>query len=417
MSNSRWLSVGGSLMVGLFVAYLDRINLSVGLPAVSRDLGFAGDQFGVVSSWVLTTFLIGYCLANVLGGILTRRYDPKTTVMWCVAIWSVSTVLTGLAGSVAVLLFCRLILGVTEGIYWPQQSRFAKGWFAPSELARANSLIQYYGQFLALAIGFMIMTPVYDALGWKMLFYITGGIGLVLILPLYAKCLRPESEAPYIDVNAEQERGRLTFKSLGGVPFLFLIFTYITQGMLFWGITLWIPLVMRSIGFTGWGQAIASSVPYLAAVILAIPMSMISDRTGKRVLIAALGMLIPGVLLILLPTVDSGIAKLALITVALGYYASSFTPNIWAIIQETVEPQAIGPASGIINGLGAGGGGTLAGFLVGLLYRSTGSYMAGFVALGTLVILGGISLLIYGRIAVGVSQRREATPPTQLAHS
>ena len=52
--------------------------------------------------------------------------------------------------------------------------------------------------------------------------------------------------------------------------------------------------------------------------------------------------------------------KLALITVALGYYASSFTPNIWSILQETVEPQAVGPASGIINGLGAGGGGAAA---------------------------------------------------------
>jgi len=386
--------------VGLFVAYLDRINLSVGLSLVSKDLGFAGANFAVTSSWVLTTFLIGYLVANLLGGILTRRFDPKTTVIWCVAIWSVATLLTGWVGSVALLLFYRLILGITEGVYWPQQSRFAKGWFAPNELSRANSLIQYYGQYLALALGFMIMTPIFNAYGWHMLFYLTGAAGLVIIVPLYAVCLKPESQAPYIDANTEQH-AKLTFKSVGGLPFLLLVFSYITQGMLFWGITLWIPLVMKSIGFSGWGQAIASSLPYLAAVVLAIPMAFISDRTGKRVLIASLGMLIPGAMLICLPAVDSGIAKLALITVALGYYASSFTPNIWSIIQETVEPQAIGPASGIINGLGAGAGGTLAGFLVGLLYQSTGSYMPGFMALGVLVALGGISLLIYGRIMRG----------------
>lgn len=139
-------------------------------------------------------------------------------------------------------------------------------------------------------------------------------------------------------------------------------------------------------------------MPYIAAVILAILMSIISDKTGKRVLIAALGLLIPGILLILLPQVEGGYLKLGLITVALGYYASSFTPNIWSILQSSVEPEAVGPASGIINGLGAGGGGTLAGFLVGLLKQSTGSYMSGFVALGIIVVLGGISLLIYGRI-------------------
>jgi hypothetical protein len=51
-----------------------------------------------------------------------------------------------------------------------------------------------------------------------------------------------------------------------------------------------------------------------------------------------------------------------------------------------------------MNGLGAGGGGTIAGFLVGLLNGHTGSYMSGFVVLGALVILGGVALLIYGRV-------------------
>ena len=62
-----------------------------------------------------------------------------------------------------------------------------------------------------------------------------------------------------------------------------------------------------------------------------------------------------------LPLVDSGYAKMAIITVALGYYASSYTPNIWSILQNSIRPDAVGPAAGIINGLGAGGGGTLAG--------------------------------------------------------
>jgi MFS-type transporter involved in bile tolerance (Atg22 family) len=87
-----------------------------------------------------------------------------------------------------------------------------------------------------------------------------------------------------------------------------------------------------------------------------------------------------------------------LITVAMGYYASSYTPNIWSILQGGVEPQAVGPAAGIMNGLGAGGGGTLAGFMVGLLKESTGSYDAGFMLLGLLVVLGGFSLLFYGRL-------------------
>ncbi len=51
-----------------------------------------------------------------------------------------------------------------------------------------------------------------------------------------------------------------------------------------------------------------------------------------------------------------------------------------------------------MNGLGAGGGGTIAGFLVGLMNSYTGSYMSGFMVLGALVILGGIALLTYGHV-------------------
>src|SRR5271166_3970373 len=87
MAQSRWWSIGGSLMIGLFVAYLDRTNLSVGLPQISKDLGFAGEHFAVTSSWALTIFLIGYALANILGGILTRRMDPKPVVITCFIIW------------------------------------------------------------------------------------------------------------------------------------------------------------------------------------------------------------------------------------------------------------------------------------------------------------------------------------------
>ena len=399
MAQSKWWSIGGSLFLGLFVAYLDRTNLSVAIRSVAEDLGFAGDQFAVTSSWALTIFLIGYAFSNIAGGIVTRRIDPKIVVIACFALWSIATVVVGFTSSVAVLLVCRLILGVAEGIYWPQQSRFARAWFAPHELTKANSIIQYYGQFVALAVGFMILTPIYDAFGWRVLFFITGGIGLILITPLYMVCLRPESEAPYLLEKAEQTTPKLTFAALGGPPFLLMVFSYITQGMLFWGITLWIPLAVRSLGFSGWSQALASSLPYMAAVVLAIPMSAISDRTQKRVLIAALGMLIPGCLLLTLPLVDSGYVKLAIITVALGYYASSYTPNIWSILQSTVAPHAVGTASGIMNGLGAGGGGTIAGFLVAAMNSYTGSYMSGFMVLGGLVVIGGLSLLTYGYVA------------------
>jgi MFS family permease len=342
--------------------------------------------------------LIGYALANVVGGVATRKLEPKTVVIASFAIWSAATLLAGFANGVAMMLICRLILGIAEGVYWPQMSRFVRDWFAPDELSKANSIIQYYGQYLALATGFLLLTPIYDAFGWRTLFFLTGGLGLVLIVPMYEKCLRPRSEAPFAEPENAAAVAPLTFNAVGGWAFVLLVISYITQGMLFWGITLWVPMAVKSIGFSGVAQALASSVPFVAAVLFAIPMSMISDRTNKRVLIAGLGLMIPGAMLLLLPELHSGYAKLGLITLALGLYASSYTPNIWSILQLTARPSAIGSASGIMNGVGAGGGGTIAGFMVGLLYRASGSYMLGFTVLGGIVIFGGAALFASGWI-------------------
>jgi MFS family permease len=393
---NRWLKIGGTLMVGLFVAYLDRINLSVALPNLSQELGFTGSRFALTSSWVLTTFLIGYAGANVFGGIFTRKADPKWIVITLMAIWSVATLLTGFIGSLFTLLAMRAILGIAEGIYWPQQSRFAKAWFAPHELTRANTLIQYYGQYIALTLGFFILTPIYDKLGWRFLFYLTGGIGLLIMIPLFWTMLKKESEAPF-RVPAQGPPPKLTLKALGGKPFFLLVFSNLTQAMLFWGVTLWLPLVVKSLGYSGIKQAFGSALPYLTAIILAIPISYISDKTGKRLFIATLGLLIPGTLMIIMPMVDTGFLKLIIISFALGYGASNYSANFWTILQSNVDPSVIGPAAGIINGIGAGGGGTLAGFIVGLFLKSTGSYMPGFMVLGILIILGGLSLLLYGR--------------------
>lgn len=397
MAGNRWFKIGGTLMVGLFVAFLDRINLSIALPSISKELGFTGIRFAITSSWALTTFLIGYAAANFFGGIFTRRMDPKWVVISLMIIWSITTLLTGLISSVFALLVMRAILGVTEGIYWPQQSRFAKAWFAPYELTKANTLIQYYGQYFALTLGFFILTPIYDTMGWRFLFYFTGGIGLFIMIPLFWTMLKRESEAPY-SIKFQGNYPKLTLKSLGGNIFLLLVFSYLAQAMLFWGITLWLPMVVKSLGYTGLKQAFGSALPYFTAIVFAIPMSYISDKTGRRILIAASGLFIPGTLLIILPLGGTGFLKLVLIALALGYMSSSFTTNVWTTLQTNVEPSVIGPAAGIINGIGAGGGGALAGFIVGLFLKSTGSYMPGFMVIGFIVILGGMSLLLYGKV-------------------
>ena len=391
---SRWLRIGGSLFIGLFVAFIDRTNLSVTLPAITQELGLNPET----ATLLLTIFLIGYAFANFFGGILTMKYDPKYVVITMVFLWSLATIYIGFSSSILALLACRLLLGVTEGVYWPQQSRFANDWFSDKERSRANSVIQFHGQFLALAIGFMILMPLEAAFGWRTVFIVTGLLGLVIVIPLFIFVLRPQREAPFHKPAPVAGKVKLTWNDLGGKSFLLLLFSYISQGFLFWGITLWIPMVASSLGFQGTSRALASSVPYIVAIILVIPMSYLSDKTGKRIQIASLGLFLPGICMFLMPFVDNPYVKIALITFSMAYYTASYTPNFWSILQMGVAPHAAGAASGIVSGLGAGGGGTLAGFMVGYLHATTGSYMWGFMVIGIIVLMGSVCLYSFGRV-------------------
>ena len=395
MIQSKWFSIAGTLMVGLFVAFLDRINLSIALTAMSTDLGFAGSEFGLVSGWVLTIFLWGYGLCNFFGGLFTRNISPRTIVIWTMLLWSVATIVTGLVTSVMMLMFCRFLLGVFEGVYYPQQSRFARAWFTDSELSRANSLIHFYGQSLGLGLGYLLLTPIFNAVGWRGLFYVTGAVGIVVVVPLFMKYLKwnPEFNSSQ---NTPVAPLKFTFADLGGTPSLLLDFVYFAQSSLFWGTVLWVPMVVKSLNFTGTTQAFMSALPFFACLVLGWPMSVISDRSGNRVMVTSLGLLIPGAILITLPFIADPVFKMVIITLAFSFCASSFLPNIFSIIQSSVKPAFVGAAAGVANSCGALGG-VIAGMTVGWLFKLTGAYVAGYFYLGVMVMLAGVAVVLHDR--------------------
>jgi len=398
----RWTKIGLLLAVGLFVAYLDRSNLSIGISGAARDLGFSGSNFAETSSLVLTAFFWGYLVSNLLGGLLTTRMDAKWILVISVAGYSLSTLLIGFTNDVGFLLFLRIAIGVFEGFYWPQQFRLLKEWFVDNEMSRASALIEYYGQYISLALGFFILTPVYAALDWRALFWILGGIGLVVVLPLYAVFLTSRPAAPrfgslVIRTETTAEKEKLTFQSLGGWSFILVVFSYFANGLLFWGITLFLPQTVAGFKLNPTLSGLLAAVPYLLSIALAIPMIAISDKTGKRGLIAVSGLIVGGILVACLPLAGDPVVKFILISLGLGYFTATYNPNIWAIAVMRLKPHAVGSATGIMNGIGAGAGGIVAGPIMGSLLAATGAYFAGFAVFGLVAIAGGIALAVYVR--------------------
>lgn len=62
----------------LFIAYLDRVNISVAAIAMQETLGWSETEKG----FVLSSFFIGYMAAQILGGVLADKYGGKRVLIW-----------------------------------------------------------------------------------------------------------------------------------------------------------------------------------------------------------------------------------------------------------------------------------------------------------------------------------------------
>src|ERR1700742_1500040 len=104
------LLVLGLITAATMINYLDRTVISVAAPLLSRDLGLSPAWMGVAFS----AFSWTYAAAQIPGGILLDRFGVRLTYYWSVTLWSLCTVLQGLAGGLGALVGARLALGIAE---------------------------------------------------------------------------------------------------------------------------------------------------------------------------------------------------------------------------------------------------------------------------------------------------------------
>lgn len=138
------------LFIGIFIAYLDRVNVSV-LAANEPFLAYMGIegmplQIGMMMTvfWPLMVSLMLYYhhLATTLSEKSDDALYPNLTI---------ALIIGGVATSFALIIICRILLGIGEGFYYPLQSVFIKNWFPKQERGRANAA-WIVGQSVAPAI-------------------------------------------------------------------------------------------------------------------------------------------------------------------------------------------------------------------------------------------------------------------------
>lgn len=202
------------LTLGLLISFIDRTSLSAAL----ADRHFI-EEFGLSSverGWLNSAFFWSYGLMQLPMGWLVDRYGVKWPYTISFALWCLATALTGLTTALAGLIVMRLIVGAAEAIVIPASYRWIGSNMSESHKGLAAGILSMGGKF-GPAIGAPIAAWLIVNYSWKMMFLLTGLLGLLWLLP-WLKTVRNDLPAKNsTEGQAKGARGRQSAITLGGL--------------------------------------------------------------------------------------------------------------------------------------------------------------------------------------------------------
>lgn len=386
------------LFVGIMVAYLDRVNVSV-LGANSEFLTYMGIKGQPIQiGMMMSIFLATYGIANVTLAPLGDYLGPRKAMSLCIVLWAVSMFVGGFAASFTTFLIARVILGIGEGWYYPMQSLYIKNWIPPQERGRANAA-WIVGQSLAPAIAMPLFAYVIGHYGWRESFYLCIALGLIpLYLFWFHSTDKPSmhkgvnaAELKHIEDGMAQEVKnsqpgekqsfwqRLKPFSMN-YKYWLLVYWYMSLQFVYWGLVAWLPAYLKTARGFSWSEmGWMASLPFVAAVVLKAGSGLIIDKIGRSGPLLFAAMFLGGISIYGAATVSGKYPAALLLTCAFGF-VSMATPAAWTLLQGLVPSTSLSTAGGTMNGISTGLS-SLSPVIIGSVIAATGSYNSGLISL------------------------------------
>lgn len=402
----RWLRIIPTAFVMYTIAYIDRTNISMALPSISRDLHLTPTQAGGAAG----IFFWGYLLLQIPGGYLAGRWSAKRFVSASLVAWGICSMGCAFVHTGPQFWIMRFLLGITEGGVWPATLVLIAHWFPRSEHARANAYWMLC-QPASVIVSGPLSGWILSHWNWRVLLASEGALPFVWLIfwwgliddhPRQARWISgPERD--YLQATLHQES--LESAPASSEPFLPLLIRYkvwllagcyILECSGGYGYLFWLPSALKSMGRrSDQLVGVLFAVPYAVTAIAMVLISRHSDRTHERRLHVAVPLAAAG-LFMLAAVVASGhwsaLSYLCICLVGPGIYG--MLGPFWAIPPESIPRAFLGPAIGLINAIG-GLGGYFGPLAIGYITQRTGSISYAFVSLGVALIASSALMLLY----------------------
>ena len=387
------------LMYG--ITYIDRVNVSTAAAVFGKELQLSNAQIG----FVFSAFAYPYLLFQILGGWVGDRFGARRALTVAGVIWSIGTIMTGLAGSLTSMIAARLVLGFGEGATFPVATRAMSDWTTPERRGFAQGITHS-----AARLGNALTPPMVAALialvSWRGSFFIMGALSLVwtVVWAFYfrdnpadhSSITRPELEQLPAFRSREQRKrepvplGPLTRRM---VPVTIVYFCY---GWTLWLYLSWIPQYFaQSYKLNLRDSSLFAAGVFFGGVVGDTLGGVVTDRVYKRTRsrnkarrnLVVFGFL--SSLAFMLPILFVHEVTVAALCLSAAFFFSEFTIGpMWAIPMD-IAPKYSGTASGLMN-TGSAFAAIVSPVIAGYVIDKTGVWELPFIGSIVLLLLGSM---------------------------
>src|SRR6516165_9099533 len=187
-SFNPWL-IAVIVALAAFMEVLDTSIANVALPYMAGNLGVSNDE----STWVLTSYLVSNAIVLPISGWIANVVGRKRFFMACIGFFTLSSLLCGIAPSLPLLLFFRVLQGLGGGGLQPMAQAILADTFPPQQRGLAFAL---YGitAVIAPAAGPTVGGWITYNYSWRWIFFINLPVGLLALFLVF----RLIEDPPYL---------------------------------------------------------------------------------------------------------------------------------------------------------------------------------------------------------------------------
>ncbi|MFC6644052.1 DHA2 family efflux MFS transporter permease subunit [Granulicella cerasi] len=198
-----------TVTIATFMELLDTSIANVSLPYIGGGLGRSFDEV----TWILTTYLVANAVVLPMSAWLSRVFGRKNYYMACVALFTVTSLMCGLAPTLGFMLMARVLQGVGGGGLAPVEQAILVDTFPPAKRASAFALYTV-AIVTAPAIGPVLGGWITDNFNWRWVFLINIPIGILSIF-LTNRFVEDPPEFAEERKTVRDENGKLRVDGIG----------------------------------------------------------------------------------------------------------------------------------------------------------------------------------------------------------